>query len=385
MFRIQYCCVIVLCCVLASSSQADDTFNTNVWQSGEGDYHTYRIPSVIHTMKGTLLAFCEGRKSGRGDAGNIDLVMKRSSDGGKTWSDNTVLWNDGTNTCGNPCPVVDESTGTIWLLLTHNLGSDHEPDIIKGNAESTRTVWVSHSSDDGETWTSPAEITGTTKKPDWGWYATGPGVGIQIKHGPHKGRLVIPCDHSYSDPKGKLQGGGFEFGSHSIHSDDHGKTWQLGGTIRPKANECQVAELDDGKGSLLMNMRSYFGRKRRTHSVSHDGGENWSAPVDAPQLIEPVCQASLLRFSWKTDRTPGVLLFSNPASEKGRVNMTIRASFDDGATWPADYVMHAGPAAYSCLVALPDNAFGCLYEAGQKSAYESIVFHRLPGKSLKLP
>ena len=385
MSRILTCVIIGLLFGSVSSLEAAETFKTTVWKSGEGDYHTYRIPSVIRTMNGTLLAFCEGRKSGRGDAGNIDLLLKRSSDGGRTWSDDIVLWDDGGNTCGNPCPVVDETTGTIWLLLTHNLGHDHESDIIKKKAESTRTVWVSHSSDDGSTWATPSEITKSTKEPGWGWYATGPGVGIQIKHGPHKGRLVIPCDHSYDDPNGKLQGGGFEFGAHSIHSDDHGKTWQLGGTIRPKANECQVVERDDAAGGLLMNMRSYFGRQRRTHSVSSDGGTTWSSPVDAPQLVEPVCQGSILRLTWEKDGSPGVLLFSNPASEKSRVNMTVRASFDDGSSWPVARVLNTGPAAYSCLVGLPDNAFGCLYETGEKNAYESIVFHRMPGSSLQLP
>ncbi|MDA0283645.1 MAG: sialidase family protein [Planctomycetota bacterium] len=389
------CCGVVLTFAMAGSVHADQIFRTTVWKSGEGSYHTYRIPSVIRAKNGTLLAFCEGRKSGQGDAGNIDLLLKRSSDGGKTWTDNVVLWDDNGHTCGNPCPVVDESTGTIWLLLTRNLGTDHESDIIHKKAESTRTVWVSHSSDDGRTWTAPSEITATTKDQSWGWYATGPGVGIQIQHGPHAGRLVIPCDHSYDDPNGKVRGGPYEYGAHSIHSDDHGKTWQMGGTIRPKTNECQVVELDDGHGSLLMNMRSYFNRKRRTHSISKDGGATWPAPLDAPQLVEPVCQGSIIRHRWsdgarsdggRSDNgIPGVLLFSNPASEKGRVNLTVRASFDDGVTWPLAQALHTGPAAYSCLVSLPDDAFGCLYEAGEKSAYESIVFHRLPDKSLQLP
>ena len=376
---------VVSFCVVTLPVVAADEFKTTVWTSGEGAYHTYRIPSVIRTMNGTLLAFCEGRRSGRGDAGNIDLLLKRSFNGGKTWSDAVALWDDNGHTCGNPCPVIDDSTGTVWLLLTHNLGTDHEADIIKGKARSTRTVWVSHSSDDGHTWVTPSEITKTTKKPGWGWYATGPGVGIQIKHGPHKGRLVIPCDHSYDDQNGKLQGGGFEFGAHSIHSDDHGNTWQLGGVIRPKTNECQVVELNDTNGSLLMNIRSYFGRKQRTHAVSRDGGVTWSSPVDVPKLIEPVCQGSIIRFQWRRPTRPGILLFSNPASKQGRVKMTVRASFDDGNTWPVARVLHAGPAAYSCLVSLPENAFGCLYESGESHAYESIVFHRLPGSALQLP
>lgn len=115
--------------VAASSFAASAPDQTDVFVSGQGGYHTYRIPAVIRAANGSLLAFCEGRKSAGGDSGNIDLLLKRSSDGGKTWSASQVVWDDADNTCGNPCPVLDESTGTLWLLLTHNLGVDRERDI----------------------------------------------------------------------------------------------------------------------------------------------------------------------------------------------------------------------------------------------------------------
>ena len=166
--------------------------------SGRDGYHTYRIPALLTTVQGTLLAFCEGRKDDRSDAGNIDLLVKRSTDGGRTWSSQQVIWDDGPNTCSNPCPVVDQKTGTIWLLLTHNPGDEGLREILKPEARGTRTVWVSSSEDDGQTWSQPGEITDSTKDPEWDWYATGPGVGIQLQKGPHQGRLVIPCDHSYS-------------------------------------------------------------------------------------------------------------------------------------------------------------------------------------------
>src|SRR5262249_53960976 len=153
-------------------------------------YHTYRIPSLIVSPKGTVLAFCEGRKNSGSDAGDIDLVLKRSTDGGKTWQPMQVVWDDGPNTCGNPCPVVDRQPGTIWLAMTHNLGSDTEKQIIERTAKGTRTVWITKSADDGATWSKPIEITAAVKKPDWTWFATGPGVAIQTA----KGRLVIPCD-----------------------------------------------------------------------------------------------------------------------------------------------------------------------------------------------
>ncbi len=339
---------------------------TDVFVSGRDGYHTYRIPAIIRARNGDLLAFCEGRKNGGGDSGDIDLLLKRSTDGGHTWSAQQLIWDDADNTCGNPCPVLDESTGTLWLLLTHNLGTDLERDIAARTIRGSRTVWLASSTDHGATWTNPVEITSTTKNPSWTWYATGPGIGIQIKFGPHAGRLVIPCDYNVSDPAEPKK---VIKGSHVIFSDDHGKTWQLGGTIAPEMNECQVVELFDDHGTLLIDMRSYLGRSVRAQSRSTDGGVTWSAAVDAPALIEPVCQASILR-----DDTTKLLLFSNPADSKKRINLVVRASADNAKTWHDVAVLHAGPAAYSCLVALDANRAGCLYENGEKRPYERITF-----------
>lgn len=359
-------CILVSLMLGATAFAAPALEQIDVFTSGEGGYHTYRIPAVIKAANGSLLAFCEGRRTGGGDSGNIDLLLKRSTDGGRTWSANQAVWDDADNTCGNPCPVLDETTGTLWLLLTHNLGTDRERDIAARTAKGTRTVWVTHSKDKGVTWAKPVDITASTKDPSWTWYATGPGIGIQIKHGPHQGRLVIPCDHNYEDPAEKKQ----LSGSHAIYSDDHGATWKLGAPIRPRVNECQVAELFDERGTLLMNMRSNQGRNLRAVATSSDGGETWTTPVDATALIEPVCQASLIRH----DATRQ-LLFSNPAA-KTRVQLTVRTSSDDGRTWRDLVVLHAGPSAYSSLIALDGDQAGCLYERGEKRAYEKITFAR---------
>lgn len=348
-----------------------------VFVAGRDGYHTYRIPALIVTTNKTLLAFCEGRKNSRSDTGDIDLLLKRSTDGGKTWGAQQVVWDDGPNTCGNPCPVVDEQTGTIWLLLTHNPGNTVEARIKQHEPGGTRTVWVSHSDDDGRTWSSPAEITASTKDPAWGWYATGPGVGIQIQHGPHRGRLVIPCDHSFNRADGAGGKAGVENGSHVIFSDDHGRTWKLGGTARPQMNESQVVELADGKGTLLLNMRTTSDTNRRGHSLSRDGGQTWTAPEFQPQLVEPRCQASLLRYNWPEGQKPGRLLFSNPAGT-GRTNLTVRLSLDDGKTWPVAKTLHEGHSAYSCLAVLPDGSIGCLYERGPANPYQQITFARFP-------
>lgn len=329
-----------------------------VFASGEGGYNTYRIPAIIRTQKGTLIAFAEGRKTGRGDSGNIDLVYKRSFDGGKSWSDMKVLWDDGGNTCGNPCPVVDESTGRIVLPLTWNHGEDHESEIKKSSGKETRLVYLSWSDDDGETWAEPQEITAQAKQSDWTWYATGPGNGIQLKHGKHKGRLVIPCDHNI------LVGEESVRRSHCILSDDGGKTWRMSEPLERDTNECAVVELGDGR--LLLNMRSYHGKNLRAISYSDDGGETWSGVVLDPELIEPVCQASLITFA------EGKLAFSNPASRK-RDHMTLKLSSDEGKTWSSREI-YPGSSAYSSLVELDGGRLGLLYE---KDGYSRIVFQAI--------
>jgi len=346
------------------------THLVGVFLAGTEEYHTYRIPSLFVTSKGTVLAFCEGRKAGRGDAGNIDTVLRRSTDGGNTWQPMQVIWDDGPNTIGNPCPVVDRSTGTIWLPLTRNLGEDTEARIKNRTAKESRSVWITKSTDDGVTWAKPVEITATTKSPDWTWYATGPGCGIQLR----SGRMVIPCDHA-------LAGSGL-CRSHIIYSDDHGETWKLGGVIGDKVNECQVVELSDG--ALLMNMRNYRGTKCRAVSTSRDGGLTWTEATPDPALVEPVCQAAMIRFADPRDPARWLLAFSNPASLK-RDHLTVRLSMDEGKTWPLSRVLHAGPSAYSALALLPDKRLGCLYERGEKSPYEKITLARFTVDEVNQP
>ena len=365
------------CLLVASftSTSALATQDPAVYTSGENGYDTFRIPALIEAGDGTLLAFAEGRRNGRGDAGDIDLVLRRSNDGGATWSELEVIWDDGVNTCGNPCPVLDSSDGTIHLLATRNLGHDHESEIIAGTSEGTRTVWVLTSKDHGATWSKPREITSTAKSPEWTWYATGPGNGIQLRSGPKAGRLLIPCDHIEADTR--------HYYSHCIASDDHGKTWKIvGRTPSHQVNECAVAELEDG--SLLLNMRNYDRAQRaRALSRSTDGGDTWSAVTRDPALPEPICQASMVASD-----DGRVLVFSNPANPGGRTNLTIRRSRDGGRTWSKGNVLHAGPSAYSSLATIGGRAgtagFACLYEAGQDHPYEEIRFRPVDRRMLGL-
>ncbi len=335
----------------------------DLWRSGAAGFHTYRIPALAISNTGSILAFCEGRKAHRGDAGDIAMLVKRSTDGGKTWSRQAVIWDDPGNTCGNPAPVVDRETGIIHLLMTWNRGDDHERDIITGNSQDTRRVFATSSADDGRTWREPQEITSDVKLPGWTWYATGPGHGIQIHQGRCAGRLVIACDH--------IEAGSREYYSHIVYSDDGGENWRLGGRApKPAVNECQVVEISGGR--LLLNMRSYLpGEKARQVAFSADGGLTWTDQRVDRALIEPICQASILGgrdADWLESR---LMLFANPASQTQRVNMTLRASRDDGDAWPSQIQLHAGPSAYSDLAAA-DGRILCLYEGGEGHPYEFL-------------
>ncbi len=338
-------------------------FEVDVFLSGTEGYHTFRIPATVTTSQGTVLAFCEGRSGGGGDSGNIDIVLKRSTDNGRTWSDLQVVADHQADTIGNPCPVVDSSTGRIWLPLTWNLGTDSEGHIMAGTSQDVRRVYITYSDDDGCTWAPIKEISETTRQPHWRWYATGPGPAIQLTRGKYKGRLVVPANHSdHSDADQH------PFRSHVLISDDHGETWRVGEVLDERTNESTVVELSDGR--ILDNMRSYHGKNRRAVATSDDGGETWSDVTFDDTLIEPVCQASLLRYTFPEDGEKSRILFSNPAST-ARVMMTVRVSYDEAQTWPVAKLIYAGSSAYSCLTVLPDMSIGLLYE---RDGYKKITF-----------
>ena len=236
-------------------------------------------------------------KNSGGDTGDIDLLVKRSADHGQTWSGQQVVWDDAGNTCGNPCAGGGPRH-------RHDLAADDlEPRRRSRSARSsprrarTRGGCSSiQSTDDGLTWSKPREITAEVKLTNWTWYATGPGSGIQIEHGPHQGRLVIPCDHIEADTK--------HYYSHVIYSDDHGKTWKLGGsTPQHQVNECEVVELAGGR--LMLNMRNYDrAKKNRQVAFSDDGGLTWKDQRFDEALIEPICQAAIERYRWPEQDKP---------------------------------------------------------------------------------
>jgi len=334
---------------------------TIVFQSGKGGYHTYRIPALAVTPRGTLLAFCEGRKHHAGDSGDIDLLMRRSLDHGQTWEPARVLVEGGGDTRGNPCPIVDSRTGVVTLLLTGNEGWATESQIMRGEAP-PRTIWTTTSSDEGATWSAPAEISAQVRKPDWRWYATGPCHGIQLADG----RLLAPCNHSTGQSEEQMR-------SHVIFSDDGGATWHLGGVAGDRTDESTVLERADG--SLYLNMRNYRGTHRRAYSFSSDRGLTWAPVLEDEALIEPVCQASVARLTTETSGGRNRVLFSNPASTE-RKNLTVRLSYDECKTWPVAKTIWPGPAAYSDIAVFPDGTIACLFECGESDPRETITLAR---------
>jgi sialidase-1 len=372
--------------------------SVTVFRNGADGYSIFRIPAVIQAANGDVIAFCEARSGG--DASEIDLVSKRSQDGGMTWHDLQVVQDNEhfrhlfsgdvpEVTVGNPAPVVDlldpQHRGRIWLPFT--LENDR--------------VFVTHSDDHAISWAPPREITENVKRKDWGWYATGPVHSIQLQRGPHRGRLVIPADH-------RLGRGGEDRGlegAQVIFSDDHGVNWKMGAVDDTydddlKANETTVVELADGR--LYFNTRDQNGKAAGTRAgaYSRDGGQTfdrsehpvykWFVPEPEP-LDPPVVQCALLRAASKADGDDlDLILFSGPDENgptgRGRSDLRLRYSTDETRTWHDGPLIHEGPAAYSDLVRLAAKTYGILFEAGEKGMkrYDRIDFVRFTIDDLNL-
>jgi sialidase-1 len=358
------------------------------YTSGTEGYSAFRIPAVVATGSGDLLAFAEGRFAGLGDAGNIDTVVKRSTDGGCTWGPLKVVEDSGANTSGNPAPVVTAG-GRIVLLTTYNAGTATEAAILRGEvaAADSRRVFVQYSDDDGATWSASREITADTKRGDWRWYATGPGHAIRLTHGAHAGRLVVPANHSIAPPAGSTDLGSEAkyYGGHSLYSDDNGQTWHIGymddnpdGYVN--VNESTAAELPDGR--VYFNTRDHNGTGpgNRADAYSLDGGQTLQRPF-RPQatLVGPVVEGSVLQ----PNGPKAPLLYAGPADPGSRAVMTIRVSTDQGVTWRSALALSGVPAAYSDLVQVDAKTIGVLYETGNAGPYETITFRRVPLRDLR--
>ncbi|MCH7687684.1 MAG: exo-alpha-sialidase [Planctomycetes bacterium] len=307
-----------------------------MFTSGAEGYHTYRIPALVVSTRGTLLAICEGRKNNHNDWGEINIVLKRSFDNGTTWQRmQIVAAEEGDITIGNPAPVVDTDTGKVWLAFCRN----------------NDQVYVTNSADDGATWSTPENITRDVKLPAWTWYATGPGHGIQLK----TGRLLIPCWADGTQKIGEIQ---FSF---CIYSDDHGATWKRGRALtRNASDECDIVELNDG--SIYLNARSRKGKRQRAWALSRDRGHSWSeVRYDAAQP-EPSCDGAVLRLTDTRLFKKNRVLVSCPANPRSRDHLTVRMSYDECRSWSVSKLVDAGYSGYSDLAATTDKTILCLYE-----------------------
>lgn len=382
--------MVVIICMMAYGNASCQEDAHPVFISGQEGYNTYRIPAIIALPGGELLAFCEGRVNGAADFGNVDIVMKRSTDQGKTWGtlqhvvDNDVLQ------AGNPAPVVDLTDkrfpkGRIFLF--YNTGNKNETEIRKGNGY--KQVWYITSTDGGHTWSKAEDITLQVHKPnrpevnpayrfpeDWRTYATVPGHAIQFTEGKYKGRIYVAANHT----AGNIQPGFANGRAHGYYSDDHGITFHLSEDVNvPGGNESTAAALSGNR--LVMNSRNQKGNvKARIVSYSSDGGQTWDTSYYDHQLPDPVNEASILAIGKRKGKT--ILAFSNAADTAHRDNLTLRISFDEGISWPKSFLVDKAAVrdgrkdhtAYSDLVNINKRQIGILYE---RDNYSAIVFRSI--------
>ncbi|MGV9453745.1 LamG-like jellyroll fold domain-containing protein [Streptomyces sp. NPDC003635] len=345
--------------------------------SEDPGYACFRIPAIVRTTQGTLLAFAEGRVDTCGDAGDIDIVLKRSTDGGRSWGPLQVVSEGGGDTHGNPAPIVDRRTGRILLPQAHN------PPSATGescDAPCDRRPHLQYSDDDGRTWSEPRDLSAQIMPPHWNsWYATGPVHGIQLNRGSRAGRLVFTVN-------AETWNGSRVTANHAalMVSDDGGDTWRRGatdswpvaadGTFRQKPSELTLTERTDG--AILVSGREQDGTDlgHRTQAVSQDGGDSFTGRFQSlPGLYTPQVQGSILVLGNR-------VLLSCPGDPDRRRTMMIRSSYDGGATWESadrGTVVSRDWAGYSDLVHIGGSVVGLMYEGGTVDARDEIRFARL--------
>ena len=361
-----------------SSLQGADRKVTIIHKQGQFDCHTFRIPAMATTNKGTILAVYDMRYQSRRDLqGHMDIGLSRSTDGGETWARPVPIMDmkkfgglpQDQNGCSDPNILVDRKTGEILVsaVWTHGKPGTHQW-VGKGSEpghsihKSSQFMMV-RSKDDGLTWSEPENWTKRLKDPKWCLFAPAPGNGINLKDG----TLVMPTQGRDAT--------GLPF-SNFMWSKDHGKNWTLSSPARDNTTECSVAELKDG--SLMLNIRDNRNRKDKSKtngravSVTHDMGKTWKIhSSDHGVLPEPVCMASLISHDLKDGGR--VLFFSNPNSKHKREKMTVRMSLDQGKTWPKSILLDRKGGAYSSLSMVNDRTLGILYE----SSVADMVFQKI--------
>ncbi len=353
------------------SPMAVQRIGYNIRSSGDDGVSGYRIPGLATTNKGTLIGVYDIRRHGMRDLpGNVDVGMSRSTDGGQSWEPMKIIMDMGApdkdNGIGDPTVLVDRLTNTIWVaaVWSHGNRAWHGSRPGMTPAETGQFMLVK-SEDDGKTWSKPINITPQIKDPAWYYLLQGPGNGITLRDG----TLVFPAQ--FKDHENMPH-------STMIYSKDRGKTWTIGTGAKSNTTEAQIVELNDG--SLMLNMRDNRGGSRSVYTTK-DLGKTWQVhPTSRGALPEPVCMASFIRFSSVKDGDKrNVLLFANPnRSRRPRSFITIKASLDEGMTWPEKYhklIHQSSCAGYSCMTKIDDNHVGILYEGGNTALLVFEKFH----------
>jgi sialidase-1 len=351
-----------------SAGDPDQLFRTVLRKQGDDGVHTYRIPGLATTTKGTLIAVFDIRHKGSGDLpADIDVGVMRSTDDGGTWSAMKTLMDYNANVpdsrgngVGDPAILVDQRTGVIFVAALWSKGARGWHGSGPGlTPDETAQLVISKSTDDGVTWSKPVSITPQVKNPEWRICFQGPGNGIQLTDG----TLVFPAQFKGADNVPH---------SSFIASTDAGETWRIAPPAipaRPPTSESAIAQLADG--SLLLSMRDESRSGQRAWARWEWTGDVFSGKWSEPWLSLPdsTCMASLIRHP------QGALVYSSPDSPKSRVAMTVRASDDGGKTW-VSRLLDANPSMYSCLTVLRDGRIGVLYETGPKTGIETLTFAR---------
>ena len=330
----------------------------DLFAAGESGVHTYRIPALLQTRKGTLLAIADARPDSSSDLpGRLWLVMRRSSDGGSTWSPARTLHKPASGGAGDASLLLEPGTGRVWCFFAYGPPGIGFPTAKPGAVTGPETLQfhAMHSDDDGETWSAPVDLTPQVKDPAWQAMFATSGTHFATR----RGRFLVPLV-----VRERREG---PTTSRNAYSGDRGKTWKVGPAIGPGTDESKAVELPDG--TVMQNMR-VAGGKTRVIARSRDGGVTFDAVSPEAALPDPSCNAGIAVLR------KGVLVFTNAASPVKRENMTVRLSYDDGRTWPYSRVLYAGRAAYSTVIPINGRAIGVLYERGDENPAQRITFAR---------